>query len=459
MGRWKVSRRGILIAASGFVIGLILLLWWLSPRVLLPDLEEIEIASNGPIVIGLNQPLDQESIDGLFSIWPQVAGQVTVEDAQISFQPDEPLAYRQRYTVTLDPGLRGSNGLRSLVRSAFTVVVREPRLLFMREVDGVNNIWQRLPAGELQQLTFEPVSIWDFHVVPDGRGILYTSIAEDGSTRIILLKPGAGMEPILDCPDARCFSGIWQPAGSLVAFEKNPLSGGKKPVVEVWLLDTATGNVRPVIDHRLAAEVSSAGIFPRWSSDGRYLAFYQPDGRVVVIMDMSDDSTSLVPANLEIMSGWSPAADLLAFTMLDFGPQNGMGETGIEQDEGTLYRHLAIADVTGEQATDITAGQAVDYGQAAWHPGGEFLAVPRGPQAGARHIWTISPMGQELEQLTNEMETNHSAPDWAPDGIRLAYMALTAGGSGDLADIWILDLESGERVLAAEDAFLPAWLP
>ncbi len=459
MGRRKLTGRDVTVAVSGFVVGLILLLWWLSPRVMLPRESEQAISPSGPILIHFNRPLNPESIDDRFSVTPPVTGQLTVDKDLVVFYPDKPLSYRQRYTVILESGLRGSNGLPLLTRTAFTVSVRDPSLLFMREVDGVSNIWKREPSGEFRQLTFETISLWDYQVAPDGRGILYTSIAEDGRTRILLLKPDDSTEPILDCPDARCFSGQWQPGGSLVAFERNPLSTGMRPVTEVWLLETTTGQTRPVIDSRLAAEISNAGVYPRWSNDGAYLAFYQPDGRVVVIMDLAEGNTSLVPANLEIMSGWSPVENLLAFTMLDFGLQSGEKAPGVAVDEGALYRHLAIADATSEQATDITANQAVDYGQADWHPGGEFLAVPRGPQGGAGQIWTISPSGEELEQLTDDKLTNHSSVAWAPDGTRLAYMESPLGGVGDMPDIWILDVESGEKVLAAEDATLPAWLP
>ena len=467
MGRRRLARRDIIVAIIGLIIGLAALLLWLSPRVIEPDPEEVTLSALKPLVITLNRPVSPDSVPAHFFISPDVPGTLDVSGRQIIFQPDEPFDYDRTYTVSLSPGIRGSNGLPGLVGATLTYVVEEPHLLFLREVDGRSNLWRRGPDGVLHQLTDEPAGVWDFESAPDGQGILFSSLGPDGSADLVLLASDGSRDVVLECPDERCISGQWQPGGPLIAFERIPLAEDANNTAEVWLLDTSNGALEPAIESNALSETGLLGRennSPRWSTDGRYLALFHPDARVVLIRDLVGGSINLVPANLEIMGGWSPAAGRLSYSELAFGqeisvdpddPPGADSSTAIP----SLYNHITVVDVDTELATDLSAGQEMDYGRPAWHPDGEALAVPRGTKGGAWQIWLLAVDGGDPQVLTNNPSMNHSALAWSPAGQQLAFMGNDRGDSSTGPAVWLLDTDTGQVEMIIEGAYLPAWQP
>ncbi len=71
---------------------------------LFPSGEGVDIETL--ITLELESPLDHESIEGKFSLHPEVPGRVTVEGEKIVFIPEFSLAYDTRYLVTLAEGVR-----------------------------------------------------------------------------------------------------------------------------------------------------------------------------------------------------------------------------------------------------------------------------------------------------------------------------------------------------------------
>jgi Tol biopolymer transport system component len=319
----------------------------------------------------------------------------------------------------------------------------------------------------LHQLTDEPDGVWDFQAAPDGQGILFSSIGPTGSTDLVLLASDGSRVVVLECPDERCISGQWQPGGPLIAFERIPLAEDANNTAEVWLLDTSNGALEPAIESNVLSETGVLGRennSPRWSADGRYLALFHPDARVVLIRDLVGGSINLVPANLEIMGGWSPAAGRLSYSELAFGqelsidpadPPGADSSTAIP----SLYNHITVVDVDTELATDLSAGQKMDYGRPAWHPDGEALAVPRGTKGGAWQIWLLAVEGGDPQVLTNNPSMNHSSLAWSPAGQHLAFMGNDRGDSSTGPAVWLLDTDTGQVEMIIEGAYLPAWQP
>jgi Tol biopolymer transport system component len=171
-----------------------------------------------------------------------------------------------------------------------------------------------------------------------------------------------------------------------------------------------------------------------------------------------------VPANLEIMGGWSAAEGRLAYSELAFGQElpDGHDDPPGTDSPGTLpslYNHITVVDVATELATDLSAGQEMDYGRPDWHPGGGNLAVPRGPKGGARQIWLLPMDGSDPWQLTNNPSMNHSSLAWAPNGRQLAFMGNDRGAGESGPAVWLLDTSTGQVEMIVEGAYLPAWQP
>lgn len=467
MGRRSFARRDFIIGFFGFLIGLFALVLWLMPRVVRQDFEDLAVSAVGPLSVTFNQPITLDSLPANFFIAPHVTGTLDVSGRQLIFQPNQPWEYDQSYTVSLRPGIRGSNGLPGLVGSTLTFSVEEPRLLFLREIDGRSNIWRQEEAGPPFQLTDEPVGVWDFQATPDGQGILYSALEADSSSDLILRANDGSRVVLLDCPAERCIFGHWQPGGPLIAFERKPLTTSAGKPGEVWLLDPTDGALEPAANSNLLAEFGlqdQDSNSPRWSADGRYLALYLPNARLVLIKDLVSQSSTLVPANLEIMGDWSPVSAQLAYSELAIGqpnPDDSLVPTEANSSEliPALYNHITMVDVAGEAATDLSAGQVMDYGKPVWHPDGKTLAAPAGARGGAWQIWTLGLSGEEPQVYTNNPSLNHSSLAWSPDGRLLAFMGNDRGSSESGPAVWLLDSETGDSELIVAGAYLPAWQP
>jgi TolB protein len=82
-----------------------------------------------------------------------------------------------------------------------------------------------------------------------------------------------------------------------------------------------------------------------------------------------------------------------------------------------------------------------------------LIAFPRSDANNHQQIFTITPEGTELRQLT--FEGDCSLPSWSPDGTRLVYVSRQANGT---ATLWVIDGDgSNARELLQGDA--PSWGP
>jgi hypothetical protein len=458
------------LATAGLLAGAGVLLVLLAPRVTgwRPVDQAAPLES---IVIELSRPVDPASVAGRFELQPQVDGQLRVAGSQILFEPAMPWAYDQPYTVSLASRVSGLNRLPSLSGALWSFTRRPPRLLYLLERDGVVNLWRAGEGSVADRLTDEAAGVWDYAPLADGRGLVYSRLdpGGDGTMDLMLLDEGGRAQLLLDCTDALCRSAAPQPGGRLVAYERQPLDAGLN-ASELWLLDLDSGQNVPA---PTPAALSALGFegplgrYPAWSPDGIRLASFRADANMVVIMDFSAPPPAApltIPANLETMGGWSPDGIRLAYTELAFGetaPHEHVDATGtvISHTEPSLYQHLVVVDVEGQQAVDLSAGSEIDEGRPAWEPDGRRLVVPRTATGAGKQLFLVSADGVQATQLTDEPAYNYSSLAWSPDGIHLAFMRAPWAGAVGVPTVMLMDMRSGEVSPVAEGAFLPGWWP
>ena len=470
-----MRKREWLIAAAGLLTGVLLLLAWLSPRVESGLREEQALPAWGPIVVKLNRPVRPETVAGRFELSPAVEGKLQVQGEEILFQPAERLDYGQTYTATLRAGASGTNRLPMLWGTEWTFEVRPPRLLFLRQEEDTADLWLVDDDGSERQLTSEPAGVWDFSPLPDGRGLVYSAFDQDGTLDLVQLAADGQRDMLLDCEETLCRSPAGQPFGRWLAYERQALDGDLMNS-ELWLLDMVSGETAPVpAPEELVASgfATPVGRFPRWSPDGRYLAFYRPDANMVVIQEFAGENngpsaspaeTLTLPANLEAMGGWSPDGRRLVYSELAFGetePHEHEDESGtvISHTRPSLYNHVVVADVEGRSASDLSAGLEVDEGRPAWHPSGEFLAVARTSTGAGRQLYLVFADGDEARQLTDDPFYNHTALAWSPDGRALAFMRIPRADGSSEPTVMLYDMETGAITPVADGGFLPGWWP
>ncbi len=461
-----MGKREILLAIAGLIAGAAVLLFWLSPRVTEVNIETNSPSNWQPIQIRFSQPIDPDTLAGKFDISPKVEGELMVDGDKLIFSPSEAYAYDQEYQVTLRSGVRGLNSLPYLRSSRWPFTLAEPQLVFLRQNGEIVNLWLKNQAGLAVQISNEPLGIWDYSIVPQGQGILYSALSSDSSMDLVLWRSDETTENILDCLDSLCRSAVWQPDGQLVAYERVPLDTANAPA-EVWLLDTVTGEQAPTHDPALHEEIAVESLSshsPQWSADGRYLSYYHSDGRLLIVKDMLGGRATLIPSNIELMGRWSPVDQLLAYTELTFGSETpeeheeGLNEVHAEGSSLPLFNHLIVTDPVNDAARDLSEGQESEDGLPAWHPDGSLLALGKSITGAGKQLWLVPIDGQEATVLTDDPLANHSAPSWSPDGRKLAYMRFEMADAAGFPGIWLHDFESGQQRLVEEDAFLPGWL-
>ena len=193
----------------------------------------------------------------------------------------------------------------------------------------------------------------------------------------------------------------WSPDGRYLAFlASRGTEEEKKTGVQVWLLDRTGGEAQKLTD--LKGGVSSYA----WSPDGKRLVIVSSD------VDPSDEP--------EKMEGWKKKAK----------PPIVIDRYHFKQDrEGylkRLYSHLWLFDMAAKKTEPLTTG-AFEDSSPVWSPDGSRIAFVslRGPDPDRTedsNIFVIeAATGAQPRQITTFVGPDHE-PSWSPDGKWIAYL-------------------------------------
>jgi dipeptidyl aminopeptidase/acylaminoacyl peptidase len=276
---------------------------------------------------------------------------------------------------------------------------------------------------------------------------------------------------------------------------------GRRVAVVVTRLDRETDAVTSAIwvldaDGQSVPRQFTAGVkrdsAPRWSPDGRWLAFLSERGeeKPQLYVMPADGGEARPLTKLPFGAGtpaWSPDSTQVAFaartgTPPDPDPKKAKPYRRVTSlkyrlnGEGFTYdrrRHLFVVPIAGPEPRQVTGGDWDDLSPS-WSPDGREIAF-----ACARHedreydtlsdIWAVPATGGPPRKITDTTAVA-GAPAWSPDGAAMAYVAKTrqpgngllhladaAGGNLRKADP-AFDRNSGVGAVAfAPDP--PKWLP
>jgi dipeptidyl aminopeptidase/acylaminoacyl peptidase len=291
-------------------------------------------------------------------------------------------------------------------------------------------------------------------------------------TAVLALPPGANPQSPSPAPRAITVDDLFQlrevddpqltPDGQRVAYTvKTSMLKEDKTEERIWSVPVAGGDAVPLT----AEGVSSS--HPRWSPDGKYLAFLSArnEGKTQVwLLNLSGgeaERLSDTPQDAEDFA-WAPDSRRLVLVLRDPSPEEleaakelkDQGDKAAPSKEkkpktrkpwvidrlqfkvdevGFLDRrrtHLYVFDLAVKVLTQVTSGD-FDDAEPAWSPDGKLLAfssnrsTPDPDQTINSDIWVVaadnSDKGAHLTQVTTNPGSDQS-PTWSPDGKWIAYV-------------------------------------
>ena len=228
----------------------------------------------------------------------------------------------------------------------------------------------------LRQLTELPGAEINPDISPDGRQVLYAA-GPAGASNLFLLRVGGGRAINLTANSpGNDAQGAFSPDGERIAFRSERDGGG------IFVMGATGESVR---------RITTAGFDPRWSPDGKALAY----GTEAVRDPYSRSAVS----------------------------------------------ELWTVDIGSGATTRLLPGDAV---QPTWSPGGTRIAFWANT-GGQRDIWTVAASGGAPTPVTRDAATDW-APEWSPDG-RWMYFVSDRGGSPNL---WRVAIDQGTGAVSGE---------
>ena len=270
-----------------------------------------------------------------------------------------------------------------------------------------------------------------------GTSYLWTYDVEAGQLRRVSERPV--ILEATDGTDRRDTGGgpQWSPTEPKLAFLSN---SSREAGTSVWSVGL-DGNEAVEITQHVSSDRT-----PRWSPDGRRIAFVgNRDGR---------DDIQIVPAEGGIAVQYT--YDRWDNTDLDWSP-DGQSIVYISQrsDRDLFSNNICIVNTATGEVTQITTGDDVNDRSPRWSPDGSTIAFVSN-RADTDDIWLVAPDGSELRRLTAG-PGEKADPQWSPEGTEIAYTVARHCAT----DIYVISANGGEprRVTAGGINRAPRWSP
>lgn len=246
-------------------------------------------------------------------------------------------------------------------------------------------------------------------------------------------------------------SPVISPDGSRIAYTVTQEDLKKdESISRVWMIQSDGG---------LPVAMTSEGVsssHPRWSPDGRYLAFLsaRDDGETQVwSLYLGGGEAVQMTKTIQSVSAfeWSPDSNRLLLQLKDPTPQQ------IDAyEEGKLYEkktpppwvidrkqfktdyvgyldrrrtHIYTFDIASRETTQLTRGD-YDDSEATWSPDGQFIAFTSNrtedPDSNYNtDIWIVAANGEGAVSRVTSNPGADSDPAWSPDGKSIAHTSFT----------------------------------
>lgn len=270
-----------------------------------------------------------------------------------------------------------------------------------------------------------------------------------GGSRTILWTSADGRDPY--CAEHDDLA--WSPDGKTVAFAAHEACPGQPDL----FVAPADGSAQAV--KLLASEMN--GVFPRFSADGRRIAFLASSGKAASALYVAEVASTgagtgglqarrigpdLVGSAAEQHSPphWSPDATEIAVASSVFG---GSGEIVVVKSDGSGQRVLAT-----DQAFNPT-----------WSPDGKRVAFHRIVDESewfmerpcTMRVWVVNADGSGERRLDPLVDGCVLPPLWSPDGTRLLSLVV----ADEAFHVGVLDADGADPPVLFGQSYGASWQP
>jgi len=390
------------------------------------------------------------------------------------------------------------------------------------------------PDARVIRLTDLPGLAESPAISPDGRSVAFTGAVGGGKRQVFvqLIAGGAPLEITRDTVDHECPR--WSPDSSSILYFSPAVSGTVQG--SIWEIPALGGVPRRVVnsvgcadisptDGRLAlfrlakqgiqvvtaptdgsrfdvvAEFASVAyyLYPRWSPDGKWIAFQRGDSirfDIFVVPTTGGKPQQLTRDN-NMMSGfaWLPDSTGIVYSSgrdstMPYLPTLGLwqvrlrdgsvrrvtaGETSymspdISKSGAILVSRMKMQTDIWKFPVDGPPTENVRRGIRVTRQTGQVLtptASPDGKEVaflsdsgGHANLWVVNTESGGLRQITHERDPNMAVgvPVWSPNGHTIAFVS-SRGNQGLAFGVWLVDSDGSNLRNLVNPGLGPAWSP
>lgn len=285
------------------------------------------------------------------------------------------------------------------------------------------------------QVTDGSAPAFVYGVDPAGKTLALT-IADD---LYLADTSGADKRKVASSPEIDWYP-RFSPDGRYVAFES-----ARASFRDLYRLEVATGTVVRLTDH-------PAGNFDvAWSPDGSKLAFASSRAGQLDLWMMNADGTGkrrlTRHAGDSVKPQWSPSGRYIAF----ISARDGRDDLYVITPSNDEITKLSTSDDHIKRGWD-----APHVKRFTWHPTEDRLAYAAQPPRGHSQIHVVEAATGNSRRLS-KAEHDDREPSWSPDGAHIAFASERDGGS----QIFIMSAEGDRRTRLTHHehrAWLPRWV-
>lgn len=242
------------------------------------------------------------------------------------------------------------------------------------------------------------------------------------------------------------------PDGRFVAFEQSQPDWEKDSYIsQLWLVAT-DGETEP----RQLTFSPNGSRQPRWSPDGRFLAFISKREedeccQIYRLSPTGGEAERLSKAETDVQQfRWAPDGQSLAFTAVnaksegDKEREKTFGRYQVE-DEDFKFTHLWQLTLSDKKLRRLTGGKQFTVSSFRWSPDGQHVAIaaPPNPDMGNFEQTRLYQLELKTLRLNPLTPAGYTTPTYSPDG-RFLFCLQIADYYYEPERPCLIDLESGE---------------